>query len=548
MTKARLLVLLPALVILFLALPQLLYLLPSPHDTLTESAEPARTFQFVATRGRYVHKWGQVPSLFYAPAYALVLARTPGHRASDIGRMYTLDFDNPALMTPLIVAGRTVVLIVSLIATFVLSASLARNTGDARVALVILACLSTSAVFFEPWTDTKPDGMMDALLMISLAAYASIVFRGLTLARALVMTLFYVASLSCKELTSLAMVLPFLWFAGGALRKLRRNPAEQAGEGRRELRILFASLLAAGVFYFLFNIAWSFPAWMDRMRIVFGPLKNPAIWAPPQQTTWSYLLGILRISGGAVGPGGLAALAIALAGTVIRPSARLFALWLPFLSHFLLTTLTAGTPTFYYMMPLAPALCLPAGAVVADWLKTHRVSPAAGAVATAVIVLACGYLGLNSITLFRQGHNDTLMRRSYYEAVRPGSLVNEWFLWQRGGNPQALLPGPNDTRIDQEPAYELPLDAKDKLPDYILVNSGMEWFMRDTRQRPARAEMLRLETGYDYRNFPSFAELGYEKISETVPQYPRWVVPWLDLNRKEYTSVVIQVFRRTSTR
>jgi hypothetical protein len=99
--------------------------------------------------------------------------------------------------------------------------------------------LTTSLVFLEPLADTKPDGMTVSLLICALANYVTIVLEGVTAGSAIRLDFFCVASLSCKELTSTTMMLPYLGLAIAALASWRRNPAE----GKRNVRLLLLSAI-----------------------------------------------------------------------------------------------------------------------------------------------------------------------------------------------------------------------------------------------------------------------------------------------------------------
>ena len=143
----------------------------------------------------------------------------------------------------------------------------------------------------------------------------------------------------CKELTSISMFLPFAGIAGIAFMDLQ---AREPGEWQEKASHTDCRRFGVLVFYFLINIVYAPHAWWDRMHVVFGALKDPAIWASPYQTKRSYLHDTAVGVAAALGLGGLGALAIALIGTLLQPSARLAALWLPFLSHLIFTIALAG--------------------------------------------------------------------------------------------------------------------------------------------------------------------------------------------------------------
>ena len=537
---------LPVLVI-FLSLLQILpFLLPDIGDNLTESYEPVKTLRFIYTHGAAVHKWGPFPSLIFAPVYAVMLLISKlGHHLTNLSKQYPYGFDDPVIqMGHMLLAARITVLIVGLLSIYYLCRSLQRALrDDFAPPIALLLCLTTSLVFLEPLADTKPDGMMVSLLICALANYVSIVLEGITAGSAIRLAFFYVASLSCKELTSTTMMLPYLGLAVAALTTWRSNPTE----GKRPVRLLLLSAISIPVFYLLINVIYAPHAWRERIAFVFGPLKDPAAWAEPGQTKLTYLRDTGIAIFASLGWGGILMLLVALAGSVRYPSWKLLLLWLPFLGHVVCTTLLGGYMPTYFMLPLGPALALPAAFVLAQMLKPLYLQSGTSRrliVATAVLSLCCVYLSISAMTIFRDTHGIELMSRAMIEQVPPGATVDPIRVWSTSRS--GITPGPDGRQVDHRPLFAIMQVPEQNRPTYALISTDTEAWAKEIKDRPARAALLLADTNFDYSSFQNFEALGYTRTAVTKAALPAWVAPALIADSQAYTLEGVDVYRLKS--
>ncbi|HEY9128114.1 MAG TPA: hypothetical protein VIM62_13355 [Acidobacteriaceae bacterium] len=537
-SPATLLAALPSLVVLLSLLQQLVFLLPDIRDGLTESYEPVKTLRFIYTHGQAVHKWGPFPSFLFAPVYAILLGFAKlTHHLGKLSAEYPYGFDDPIRQFgQMILAARATVLLVAILSIFYLCRTLQRalNNTLAPVFALLLA-LTTSLVFLEPLADTKPDGMMVSLLICALANFAAIVLEGFTFRSALGLAFFYVASLSCKELTSTTLMLPYLGLVVSLLLQSRDNKPEFS----RQLKLLLLSVLAVPVFYLLINVIYAPHAWHDRIAYVFGPLKDPAAWAAPGQTRLSYLRDAGYAILAALGWGGVLLFFITLYGTLRRPSRALVLLWLPFVGHIAFTIYLGGYMPTYFMIPLGPALAVPAAYVLAQMLRPARVSrlqPAAIALAA-----ICLFFGFSAIRLFCDSHSSRLVTRASTEDVPPGATYNIIGLWSSSHTDPLAEPG--SRTLDRRPLYQLLQAPSSQLPEYALIPIDTELWTLEMRQRPARAAILKADTNFDYSAFSGFEALGYHLDATVQPKLPFWLMPALITGSHAYTDAGVHVYR-----
>jgi hypothetical protein len=534
--KEKCLCLIPVVVILLSVLPLVSFLLPSTTDLLTESYEPGKTIRFFATHGTAIHKWGPVPNFLFGPIYGVYflflklrgnLVRFDSH--------FPYGFRDPSQQIGAMILGARIgVLLIGLAAVYILARCLQKAVQEPfSPCFSVMLCASTSILLLESFVDTKPDGLMTSLLMIALGAYAIIVLRGPTPARALVLSGFWVASLSAKELTGATLGLPFLvLFVQTAMAWRQGN--KQAGK-------CLLGLLAVIPFYLLFNVIYAPAAWWGRMTYVFGPLKDPAIWANVSQTEASYLLDILQAVISALGVGGILAFAMTIFGSFRFPSMKLLLLWLPFVSHLCLTAFSAGYMPAYFMLPLGPCLALPSAFVLAQFLQSRRKAPEhlpSLAVCTALI---CLWSGCSATVLFRDTHRETLERKWAVANVQANESISVATLVATKNDATALAT--SGVQVDRRPLFQLiqaPMAAR---PTFLLVPADVANWIQGIRLRPARAALLWQLTGFDYRQLGSLEQLGYRRVTNATPDLPVWCMPFLVAGSGRYLRTTLLVYR-----
>src|SRR5687768_16430283 len=67
-------VVIPLLVLVLLAAPNVTFLLPATQDYLGEIYQPIQALKFFKTRGQEFHKYGPAPNFILAPGYGVTLA------------------------------------------------------------------------------------------------------------------------------------------------------------------------------------------------------------------------------------------------------------------------------------------------------------------------------------------------------------------------------------------------------------------------------------------------------------------------------------------
>ncbi len=538
----------PGLALLVAVAPCVTFLLPNTCDAINESYEPVKTLKFIYSRGQAVHKWGPLPNLIYAPLYSVPLGywKLTG-QIGPVSSTYPYGLTRPhEQLGTLILLGRLTVLLAGLGAIALLALELERACHAPWVILVVLTILAATA----PETvialaNTKPDGLMLAFATAALAIYLRIVTEGLTLRRGVWLSVLAVCSLSCKELTAVLFVFPYLGLAIDGWVHLRNDRAAWS-RFRRD----YAGTVAAGVAaYLVLNVVYAPGAWVERMRIVFGPLKDPAIWAPPDLTTSAYLSDALRGILDALGYAGTALLVLAVITTIVLRPPRIGLLWLPAGSHLVLTVLTAGYLPAYFFLPLAVAVSLPATLVGAELVR-HLASPGrktlalVGKAATLGLVLLAVWAGLSQSLLYLAANSHAMLERYVSLHVRRSEVVYPVVLWPR-------LPGSSRLsylghQVEDRPLFAIMEAAPGERPHWLFLDKEAQVYLAEFKQRPARAAMWQEDTGFDYRKFDDPESLGYRLVDVVRPEVPAFCVPAFVPGRQLLLGRQLLVYRNTS--
>ena len=366
-------ILVPCAILIFYSHSLVFYQIPNNLDTIDESGEPLKTLKFVYTRGQTMEKWGPLPSFLYAPVYAVPMAYwylTGGldKPITDYPYGFTRPHEQQGL---LIVLARLLVLGVALGSTVFYGRALYRLTGSRKVVFLVLTLfIATSSMLGYKYVSSRPDGFMLAFVAASMAVYADILSTGLTWKRGALLSLLAVFSISCKELTAPVYFLPYAGLVVAGWIDSKGDP-----QRRRRFLVNVAITVVAGlVAYALLNIVYAPATWFERMNLwLFGPGKDPNVWAPPWYTLGAYLLDAWWCLVLNVGPGGIAAVAVAAAISLVAPVNHRLMIWLPSVGFLGIVLLTAGYMPDYFLSPLALTLPLPVAAALAygerHWLS-----------------------------------------------------------------------------------------------------------------------------------------------------------------------------------
>jgi hypothetical protein len=518
---------LPCLLIVLMASPLVWFMLPSNFDSLKESFEPLKTLKFIHSKGRAFHKWGPMPAFVYAPVYAPAMAYW--YVTGQFGKPsedYPYGFPRPhEQMGVLIALARLTTLAIGVAATAYLGWVLARATGSRWAGfLAVLFCVATSPELIDYYVATKPDGLMLAFLAAAMGVYTLIVWEGLTLRKGVALSILAVFSVSCKELTALVFVLPYVGIAVVGWLGSRGDRV-----ARRRFLGAYAATIAAGlVAYALINIVYAPATWQERMRLwLMGPGKDPEVWAPPGYTTWEYLLDVGRGLLQNFDAGGLAVFALAMVVSAVCSVRNRLMFWLPTVGFLVAVILTAGYMPAYFLTPVNLTATLPVAACFAylgraqlPWLPRRS--------GVVVLILLAGFnlWGANAAWARPRTRSPFTSERYCLSSVNKNDLVFLELLWVRQpGIHRLTYLGFN---VDDRPLGEL-MSRPERMPDVIIYSrEGLIW-LADFDKRPARNAAFE-ETGFSYIRFSGFEPLGYRLTEVVSPRLP-WpidsrVFPW----------------------
>lgn len=508
--------LIPAILVAAYAAPLIGALLPDVSDELAESYEPAKTLVFFYSHGKQPHKWGPVPSFLYAPFYGTYLGYwySKGEFRRPFNAIFTSLSHPFEQIGTMLLTARLIGLLAVLIGVALYARSLEKATRSRMTALAaVVLCVATAPDLIFSAVATKPDGMMMAFFAMSMAAYAEIVCDKFTPRRGMWLGLTAVASVSCKEATAPAYMAMFAWVLIAGLRE------------RMSFFKDFARMVAIAVgFYLVLNVIYAPGAWVEHIRYwIGGPGKDPAIWAPPNQSKLAYLTDGLNGFLFNLGPGGVAAVLFALIASAFHWSRQVLGAWFPLAFYIVFVLVTAGNLPRYYMLPATVLAALPVALQIAALRDAQPVWQRTGvAILIAATILNLwaanmGWAQLRQVTpwmIERYAAKNLDKRESIH-------LANPWKVRQGATRLDYL-----GYRVDDRPLGEL-MKNPSEMPAVVLVSRDWEDWLRDFARRPARSRFYE-STGYKYDKFYGIEALGYS-LAETVhPDIPAFLEPpWL---------------------
>ncbi len=515
-------VIIPVLLVFLYTAHLLWFMIPNSRDVTSESYEPIKTLKFFHSKGKSFHKWGPMPCFVYGPVYApflgyWVLSKDVGKISEDYPYGLKRPFEQ---IGALIVAGRAAGLATMVICMAIYAVSLHRLTGSRRAAfLAVLLCLATSPEILGTAISTRPDGMMLSFLMVSMAAYAVILRDGLNWKRGLFLSLFAVFSISCKELTALVFVLPYLGLGLAGLIQSSREPGS-----RRGFLANFGFTVAAGLLaYALCNVVYAPAIWAERMKYwLVGEGKDPAIWAPSNYTSMAYLREALEGLLLNFGYGGLAIVCLSLLVLAVFPVKHRILLVLPSLGFLSSILLTAGYMPAYFLSPLNVTLTLPVASMLAfadqRWFACG--SRLMRTVVTAMMVVLCTSNILNGNFAW------------FFLYCRPDWSTEQYCLRSVGRN-ELIHTGsfneinPNSHRLEylgfhvNERSLFSMLVNREEMPSLIILpKQGKKW-LDQFAERPMRAKLVSSTLGITVNRLPDLETIGYRLVETLRPEVPR---------------------------
>jgi hypothetical protein len=99
-------------------------------------------------------------------------------------------------------------------------------------------------------------------------------------------------------------------------------------------------------------------------------------------------------------------------------------------------------------------------------------------------------------------------------------------------------------RADPRAIQEIAATRRD-LPQWIYATQGDLQFLEDARKLPARAEMMRKESGFDVSQWHGFEGLGYQLNETITPRTPQWFCfDWMPAIHEWQKRHTVFVYRR----
>jgi len=121
--------------------------------------------------------------------------------------------------------------------------------------------------------------------------------------------------------------------------------------------------------------------------------------------------------------------------------------------------------------------------------------------------------------LFLGQKSDTLMEQAVRARACPHARV---WIFDTFSEHEASRYNMLGYTFDGRSANEVMKSSVDQLPQVAASTISELQFIEDARRRPARAAMLKKESGFDVSTWHGIKALGYPRVSTVVPQFPRW--------------------------
>lgn len=532
----------PLLILAILAGPSVTFLLPATQDYLDEIYQPLQALKFFKSKGKAYHKYGPAPNFILAPGYAASLAywKVTGSfnkPSEDFPYGFKRPFQQMGFM---IFQARALFLVIGLVGFAALAHALGRATGRPwAVGLALLFTLATNYAVAIALPTPRPDSAMLGFAALALASYVNILFRGLTAWRAAWMSLLAVVAISSKELAGPMFVLPYLGLIALAWRE---GDAQPGGGGRATTAVIY-SVATGVVAYCLLNIVYAPATWLQRMRFwIGGPGIDAEVWGGGGLR--AQVVGTLECLLNNLGPGGaIVTITGGIALLVLRPR-RWVMLILPAVSVFALGLARIQYPAdrFYtiFCLALFPVVACGLAAMIgaAGFARLRPI--AAGAFVLLAIVNAwwatfSWHAPRGTFEYVSERH-----AQAHVAKDRQRVALFNTFPWNKGSTRLDHLGFKVDPRSIQQVAAR-PADR----PDWLYSTQGKSMFLEHAKSMPARAQLIKKESGFDVSNWRGVEGIGYALAETIVPSTPGWFAfDWMPAVKEWKQRRAVQVFRR----
>jgi hypothetical protein len=519
----------PLLVLVILSAPVLTFMIPATKDYADEIYQPLQALKFFATRGHAFHKYGPMTNFVLAPFYGVSLlywrlAGTLGKPSDTFPFGFAHPFEQ---MGMLILQGRIVCLLLAMAGFAYLGNTLRLVTHNRlAIALALLFCVATNYALLHAVPTPRPDSPMLAFTALALAVYLRMLYLGMTTRRAVAFALWATFAVSARELAAPLFVLPYLALIGLARRQ---------GRSRALLWCLATTIVA----YALLNVVYAPSTWWARMKFwTTGPGIDAEVWGGGSSGVGGRLAAVLACLLNNFAPGGAVVVLVALAAVFIKRPPRWVWLLLPAISVYLFGLSRIQYPADRFFTIVALAL-VPA---VAAGLAEVRIDRAAFLAPIALLaVVNIGFATFAGIAL--GGTFEAQVERHVAAHLSKADTLNQLVTFPENPNSTRLnyLGYRNDYRSIQQIAAGDPRD----FPRWIYTSEGKLKFVDESRTMPARAAMLKRESGFDATKWGGLEAMGYRLEQTIIPQTPRWFCfDWMPAVRQWKLRWEVRVYQR----
>ena len=198
----------------------------------------------------------------------------------------------------------------------------------------------------------------------------------------------------------------------------------------------------------------------------------------------------------------------------------------------------------YFMLPLGPALCLPASLVLCRLLRQAAVRPLPLKTATFLMTATCTWIAFCATAVFRYSHINAQFQAAIAQVVPAGSTVNRVELFDLK---EEQHPAARGITVKEEPLARIMTEPAADRPQYLFIDDAQKAWAEEIKLRPARAAMVKQQLGFDYSAFVDLESLGYVREGSVNSQLPVWVNPFVVADSSGLLSNHLEMYHRLAS-
>jgi hypothetical protein len=382
--------------------------------------------------------------------------------------------------------------------------------------IAITAMISTNPLIIFSFVANKPDGVMHGLASVAIGIYMIIVFYGLTPRRAVGFAAAAMMAFSSKEIVGPMLILPFIGLVYSSWQYAKRISAV-----KNFIKSIVLLVSTAVFSYAIINVIYAPETWWQRMKFwLVGPGTDPNVWASPHQNITGYLMSVGMGLLSNFGPGAvvLAVLSV-LVLLIYRPRYWLFTVF-P-LCSFLCFGILAIRYAPDYFMPLATISTAPILAVVLSAFRDRKKNSLLYLFIVLCLIINVWYANISWFGVF--SNSDLLIENHVKKYVSMDKRIAVGGFYPRvAGKSRLEALG---YHIDRRPLGQL-FEERSDLPQIVYISKALLLWIKQFKERPARAAVFKRESGYDYSNWQGFEALGYRLTATLKPNLNFWWYPF----------------------